>query len=408
MAQIKSQLFGNNMKKVFYILITYTIVVFTACKKPYFPSAISSPGTYLVVEGVINSGPDSTIIKLSHTVNLASKVTLNPILNAIVTVESDQNNTYPLIAATNGRYVSGGLNLDITRKYRLRIKTADNKEYLSDYVAVVNSPPIDSVNFTIQSNGITIYSNTHDPKNNTRYYRWDYQETWVIHANYSSFFKSNGDTVLGRDMINDNIYTCWASDSSSTIILGSSAKLAKDVIVNNPVTSIRSTSEKLENKYSILVKQYALTGDAFTFWENLKKNTEQLGSIFDAQPSQINGNIHATNDPTEPVIGYLSVGNTSSIRIFIQNIQLPAWIATPAYPDCQVDTFLYKYFPPGSKTPVNQVDGFINYNRGAINPLIPITAIAPPGSPPIGYTAAVPICVDCTLRGTNKKPAFWK
>ncbi|MBB3057163.1 DUF4249 domain-containing protein [Mucilaginibacter gotjawali] len=385
----------------------FILILFTGCKKLYNPPTITAPNSYLVVEGVINSGPDATTIKLSHTVNIASNITLNPVNGAVLTVESDQSAVYPLAESQIGVYTANGLNLDNSHKYRLRIKTA-NEEYLSDFVTVENSPPIDSVNFVIQRDGLNIYSNTHDANNNTKYYRWDYEETWIIHSQYDSFFKSNGDDVVQRDYINDQIYTCWTSTTSSTIILNSSAKLARDVIVNNPIIFIPSTSEKLSSKYSILVKQYALSGNAYAFWQNLKKNTEQLGSIFDAQPSQISGNIHSTTNPSEPVIGYISVGSVSSARIFIANQQLPAWADSHNDPTCKLDTFYFKYIPPGSTTPINQVDLHINYNKGATNPEIPVLAISPPGSPPIGYTASEPVCVDCTLRGTNVKPSFWK
>ncbi|MDO3626770.1 DUF4249 family protein [Mucilaginibacter sp. BT774] len=76
----------------------------------------------------------------------------------------------------------------------------------------------------------------------------------------------------------------------------------------NPILSIASSAEKLSVEYSILVKQYALSADAYKFYANLKKNTEQLGSIFDAQPSAIRGNIHFVTTPAEPVIGYLCIG----------------------------------------------------------------------------------------------------
>ena len=383
------------------------LTTIVCCKKPYNPPAISSPGSYLVVEGAINSGSDQTTIRLSRTINLSSAVTLNPELHAIVAVQSDQNINFPLTETTNGYYVSGGLNLDNSHKYRLSIKTSNNEQYYSDYVPVLNSPPIDSVNFTITNNGINIYSNTHDATNNVKYYRWDFQETWIFHSNYDSGFYSNGDTVLARPA-NEQIYTCWGNDTSSTIIINSTAKLSKNVLIDNLLTSVPSTSIKLGSEYSILVRQYALTADAYTFWTNLKKNTEQLGSIFDAQPSQINGNIHSATNPLEPVIGYISVGTTSSQRIFIKNRQLPAWLPTPAYPNCQLDTELYVYYAPGAKTPVNQVNEFINYNKGAQFPLIPVSPISRPGSPPLGYTAAEPVCVDCTLRGTNIQPVFWK
>jgi hypothetical protein len=367
------------------------------------------------VEGAINSGSDSTFIKLSRTVNIDSNVSTKPELNAMVSVEGDQNASYPLREMGNGTYACAGLNLDNTHKYRLNIITAGNRQYISDYMPVLNSPPIDSISYdlkgTAQGAGLNLFLNTHDASNKVTYYRWEYQETWIFHSNFASFFISNGDTVLGRNLITQDITYCWQSDTSSAITLGSSAKLSQDVISHLPLISIPSTSEKVGDEYSILVKQYALSPDAYNFYVNLKKITEQLGSIFDAEPSEVNGNLHSVSNPAEPVIGYLSVGATSSLRIFITNQQLPKWATTPFYPNCELAfgnlPCCYYDYPPGPK---NQVDAYINYNKdgGYANPLIPINAIGIPGHPPIGYTATTRECADCTLRGSNKRPSFWK
>jgi len=392
--------------------ILISTILFAACKKPYNPPAIVAPGLYLVVEGVINAGADSTIIKLSHTVKLSSGSTLNPVFNAIVTVESDQNFVFPLAETTSGNYVSADLNLDNSHKYRLSIKI-NNEQYYSDFEPVLNSPPIDSLYYTIATNGINIYTNTHDPANTVKYYRWDYLEIWMIHPMYYSGFISNGDTVLLR-ALSQQVFLCSPADVSSTLILGSTAALVKDVIYNKPITSIPSTSDKIGNEYSILVRQYALTAGAYTFWSNLKTNTEQLGSIFDAEPSQINGNIHSSTNPAEQVVGYISVGSVSSQRIFIRNQQLPGWQQDNPYAYCALDTEYYVYYYKGDNYPINQVDQTINYNsndfvKNRINPLIPIGPISgQPGQPPIGYSASTRLCADCTLQGTNVQPGYWK
>jgi hypothetical protein len=391
------------------VIIAFYIV---GCKKPYDPPVINSPNSYLVVDGVINNGPDSTIIKLSRTVNLSSKTIFNPVTGGTLAVESDQNTVYPLQELGGGRYGIAGLNLDSTRKYRLRIQ-ASGEQYLSDLVPVVNAPPMDTLGFDIQSNGIQLNVSTHDPKNNTHYYRWDFQETWIFHSNYLSGYVSNGDTVIGRNFVTNEIYQCWGNDTSSTVILGSSARLSKDVISNQPLTFVSSSSEKLGTKYSILVKQYGLTGDAYTFWKNLKSSSEQLGGIFDPQPTQINGNIHSVTNPREPVIGYVSAGRVTSKRIFISDAQLPGWVPAPVYPNCILDSLYLYYKPPGATVGVNQENLYFNVNRGA-NPrdaLIPVQAIiirTIVGIKIIGHSGSTPECVDCTLRGTNKQPAFWK
>ncbi len=387
------------MKRFVYLLVLFFLI--WGCKKPYNPPAITSPGNYLVVEGVINPGADSTIIKLSRTVNLSSGNVHNPETNATITVQSDASNSYPLIEIAPGTYISTGLNLDNTRKYRLSIKTANNQQYLSDFVAVSITPPIDSIGFLVQSNGIQLYVNTHDPNNNTHYYRWDYAETWRFHAKYQSSFITNGQEIVPRTN-NQQIYTCFSNDNSSSITLGSSAKLSQDVIYQNPLTAVPATSEKLETKYSILVRQYALSGDAFTFWTNLKKNTEQLGSIFDAEPSNINGNIHNVSNAAEPVIGYVSASTVSSKRIFITNNQLPVtWFPTYPY-DCAADT---EWFDQ-PKTHQNLVaQNLIPLGSS----MIPIDEFYGLGGPaPLGFLAADIDCVDCTIRGTTKQPSFWK
>ena len=384
------------------------IAVVVSCRKPYSPPAIALSGSYLVVEGVINSGADTTLIKLSKTVNLSSAVTINPLSGAVVTVLSDQGAVYPLTETAKGSYISPGLNLDNSRTYRLSIKTS-TEQYLSDFEAVKSAPPVDSVTYAVQSDGIKIFANTHDPNNNTRYYRWDYTETWVFHSSFQSSYKSNGDTVVMRNQPADQIYYCYKSDTSSTILLGSSAKLAADVISNAPITSIAPHSEKLTEEYSILLRQYALTGAAYTFWQNLKTNTEKLGGIFDAQPSNISSNIHSVTNPSEPVIGYLSVGAVSSQRIFISSYPFPVfWTPTPIYADCLLTDYLLAYYPPQGGPPINQENEFFNVNKGAIDPQIPVQAIVDLAGNVIGHTGAPPECVDCTLRGTNVQPSFWK
>lgn len=371
------------------------------CRKPYNPPAITAHNSYLVVEGIINSGSDSTIIQLSRTVNLSSGTTNNPVTGASVSVQSNTNNSYPLTETSTGHYSVAGLNLSNTQTYRLSIITAQNQQYKSDFEPVKVSPPVDSVGFTVLSDGIQLYVNTHDPNNNTHYYRWEYAETWQFHSEYFSGYVTDGTEIVPRTQ-SQLIYNCFGNDTNSDIVLGSSAKLTSDVIYQGPLVKVGSTSEKIETKYSILVTQYALTSEAYTFYTNLKKNTEQLGSIFDAQPSEIAGNIHNVNNATEPVLGYISVGTTQSKRIFVSNSQLPSgWTVTYPY-QCQEDTFYYS-------APVNHQNQVATNLIQANSDIIPTFAAYARGtSTIIGFLASDVQCVDCTIRGTTTQPSFWK
>lgn len=323
-------------------------------------------------------------------------------MGATVTVESDQNSSVPLYDINNnGHYYSPALNLSPTQKYRLRIKI-NASEYLSDFEPVKLTPPIDSVGYTVQNGNVNLYVNAHDATNNTHYYRWDYDETWMFHAKYESvFILDQGTNTIQARRPDQMAYYCFGNTTSSNIVLTSTEKLAKDIVYQSLLTQMPLTSEKVETKYSILVRQYALTPDAYAFYQNIKKNTEQLGSIFDAQPSQLSGNIHSVSNPNEPVIGYITVSNIQSKRIFIAHEALPGDVQ-PVYPyDCEQDSAYYSQ----PKTGVNQVQNTL------VNPpidYIPTSAIKNSLGQIIGYLYSTIPCTDCTLRGTTQTPPFWK
>jgi hypothetical protein len=386
-----------NFRNAFYLL-ALTLV---CCKKPYNPPAVSAVNSYLVVEGVINSGSDSTIIKLSKTVKLNNSTTINPLLGATVTVESDQNGTWYLFDFNNyGNYSSASLNLPQAAKYRLRVKTNNGLQYLSDFIAVKPTPPIDSIGYNLQNGVVQLYVNTHDPANNTHYYRWEYDETWEFHSRWPSawVYDPVSDSIVERRP-DQMVYFCFGNDQSSNILINSTAKLSQDVVYQSPLTSIPLTSEKVESKYSILVRQYALPAEAYQFYQNILKNTEQLGSIFDAQPSQLIGNIHSVSNPAEPVIGYLTVTNVQTKRIFIPTSDLTSQILT-IYPyNCEQDSASYR-----NSKGINTILSML-LTQPITN--IPTSALGS-SLPPPAFLYSSSLCVDCTLRGTTQTPSFWK
>ncbi|HTE00481.1 MAG TPA: DUF4249 domain-containing protein [Mucilaginibacter sp.] len=396
------------MKKIILILIL--IVAVYGCKKPYNPPAIAAPGSYLVVEGVINNGTDATVIKLSRTIPLSSKTTPQPELGAEVSVENEHNESIILSDNfNNGQYSAGVLQLDNTLKYRLKIRTNSGQLYESDLVPIKNTPDIDSIVYKVQNNGVQLWVNAHDPQNNTRYYRWDFDETWKYISMITSNWKYEGGIPVYRIPYlypDDNIHECYKTQSSHQVLLGSSAKLGQDVISMQPIDFIEAGSGKISYGYSILLRQYALTADAFTYWQVLKKNTESLGSIFDAQPSSLAGNIHNTTNAAEPVIGYVSVCTIKSKRLFIDkfNVDLfvPSYIGPPDGGSCMAGSI--------SVDPYESFGYRLNQAVGSGDSIL-VAAVSPPGVPIItGYTYAPKECVDCRLKlpfGINVKPAFW-
>jgi len=239
---------------------------------------------------------------------------------------------------------------------------------------------------------------THDPQKNTLYYQWTYKETWIYRTPYESDYIYEHDSVKIRPYDQLLPQTCWGTDSSNRILVGSSAKLTDDLIYEFPMTSIPFTlNNKLFSRYSILVKQFALTKDWYDWKQKVKKNTEQLGTIFDPQPSETGGNFTCENDPSEPVIGFVGCTTETEKRIFIERAEIYN---------------ITQHIPSGFED-CGQVS--IKNNPDSIGGLFDIgfwliTGIVPgPGPSHIDRVlGSAAKCADCRLSGGSPdKPAFW-
>jgi len=383
-------------------IIWITVIAFTglfACKQVYNAPVKQSATGYLVVDGFINNDTQAiTTIQLTRTTLLVDTANVIYEHNAQISIEGNANDAYPLSETGNGIYTSAPLTLNSSEKYRLRIKTADGKEYLSDSSDIRTTPLIDSISWIRDNNGIHLYVNANDPTNKAKYYQWRYEETWEFHSKFESTLvwvrdSTTGlitgvalyDTVAGS--VNESIRVCWQSDKSTNILLGTTEKLSDSRIYIN-LLSIPGADWRLSYLYSFNVRQFTLSEQAYNFLQIMKKNTEQVGSIFDAQPSELKGNIHCLSNPQEIVVGFVEVTQERDMRIYISNSQVPGWGYVQ---DCG--------------TPVavpNNVDS-IRRAAGGLYPTLPLAYV----QRIVSFYAADPLCVVCTMRGTNVKPPFW-
>lgn len=388
---IKKQSYYSFSKTRLILIIILGIV---SCKEIYNPN-IQSPVTgYLVVEGFINSLGE-TNIRLTRTTKLVDAASIIYEHFANLTIEGENNESYPLFETDSGKYHSNFLNLNNDVKYRLHIQTNDGSDYVSDFSKVKYTPPIDSVSWLRDDKGVHIYVNTHDDINNTKYYQWDFTETWEFHSlNISSLqwvYNERHEPigVTGRTPAPDTtVYKCWNTVQSSAILLGSTEKLSENKIYLE-WRSIEPASIKLSVLYSIIFRQHALSHEAYIFYEKMKKNTEQVGSVFDAQPSDLRGNIHNTNNPAETVVGFVEVSTEEQKRIYIKNSEVPDWNYTQSCISAVID---------------NVPDSIRKYGPG----LEPLVCVSGCPIPLVSFSATQPECVDCRLRGgITTRPDFW-
>lgn len=368
-------------------LILISFIAMAGCSTPYpLPSVPGGQGV-LVVDGEIYAGNDSTIIRLTRSKNFSDSTSLPLETGAHVVLESGAGgSSYTLKDNGSGYYVYPGLNLDASQTYRLDITLSVGAHYQSDYVPVVPSPPIDSINFVQDPvSRLTIYATTHDPAGKTRYYMWRYVETYEYHSFWNSKYQAVGDSLISRDT---SVEVCYHSIASSDILIASSAGLSADVIYEAPIEIFNNNDKRLWIEYSTLVTQTALTEGAYNYWQNMKANSENLGSIFGPQPFQAQGNIHSVSNAKEVVIGYVSISTPMQKRIFINNGQLTDWPVS--LPDCREDTAdltkrtVSAYFgPPSTEVPIDYA--------------YPTKVLMAEGE-----------CADCRYEGgTVIKPSYW-
>jgi hypothetical protein len=366
-----------------------------ACREAYDPVLENDVPSYLVVEGMINANGVTTI-ELGRTIHYAEKMVRQFELGAQVEIEGDNSTRFPLTDQGKGLYTSDNQVLARDRKYRLKIKTAAGKEYLSAFVVVNVSAPV-TATWTQDEAGVKVMANTVDVTKQA-YYHWVTEETWEIISPLPTTYMivrnpANALQISTKERESDDILKakrCWATLRSGNILTASAAGFSGGIISGLPLAAIPNGSDKLVTRYSMFVTQYAISREAFEFFELMKKNTETMGSLFDPNPTQIRGNISNTSDPKEIVIGFVDCSVSTSSRIFISAKDANDWKSSMV---CEASNIY--------NTPIDLRANFPN------DVMMISEAIWGEAISPIGFTIARAECVDCRLKGNNVRPSFW-
>jgi hypothetical protein len=379
------------------LLLTFGL---STCVEPYVPAVLNAPTSYLVVDGFIN-GNGITRIKLSRTVSLASTATPPVETGAKLFIVDNTGTRYSLTEKTSGSYQSDSLQLDPTRQYQLRINTAGGSgaTYESGLVTLKVTPPIDKLQWKIDSTQVQVQLNTHDATGQSRYYRWGFLETWKFHSAFNSVLEYDPvrKIIVPRTT---SIYTCWRTEQNTAIKQASTAQLSQDALTDQTILLLSGRNERLQIRYSVLVSQYAETPEEFAYLELLRKNTEAVGTVNDPLPTQLTGNVHRVDNPAEPVLGFVGAHTLQFKRLFINRSELPTQTTTKfdsPYSNCllgyeefcdRLTGICIKYPQTRLFQQPNTIPIDLNFN-------------------PDGYTGASPECADCRLRGSLTKPSFW-
>jgi hypothetical protein len=378
--------------KTFDIRIIIFLTILSGCIEPYDPALKDGDMNYVVVDAFLNASDGTATARLSYSQPVKSSGPVPRVLDASVSIDEENGGSYPLSMGAPGVYSATIPGVSVGKRYRLVIKTHDSHEYVSEFTSVINAPPIDSITWSVHRDGIRIEITSHDETGSTKYFKWNYTETYEYKSRlHSQFMFSNGIVIRRPD--DELISTCWRTDPSSQISIGTVKHLQQSVLSKHPLTLIPYGSRKLYVKYSILVQQQGLTEENYNYWLNLEKSTENLGGLFDPLPSEIHGNIRCVNHAGENALGLFSASTVTEMRKYISRNDLPVDLrgefVDKTY--CEVDTVLLSELP------------------NLLETTLFIDAVYEASPFPVGYTTAFPSCGDCRYWGGQPiRPLFWE
>ncbi|WP_113925095.1 DUF4249 domain-containing protein [Cognataquiflexum aquatile] len=373
--------------------LALALLFLSGCRDPFEPEVTDQDISLLVVEGFIETGGEGSEIILSRTNPIRSNQNFLPESGASVFLKSENGEEWVFQEAQAGVYTVSA-SFDQGLKYQLGINLRNGQQYLSEPMTPIVTPEIEELGYLRDEAGVEIFVSTKGNEE-AQYFLWDYEEDWIFRPGVrSQFFFNPATKDVEFRKADQKIDLCWKSNLFPKIILQNASRFQDNTILQRELVRIPLESEKLMQRYSINVRQRAINQETYDFWEILRKNSDDIGGIFSPLPSLIRGNMKSLDPNGNNVIGMVSMGKSTSKRIYIDVEDVAPWpYFIQEYEFCKLD-----------QDTVLVADYEREFASGSRLPVIPVVVV----TTTIGFRAATRQCTDCTLRGTNIKPDFWE
>ncbi|MDY8138139.1 DUF4249 domain-containing protein [Aquimarina sp. 2201CG5-10] len=386
----------KNINQIFLLFIF--ILLCNSCVEE-FEFSEQSFEDILVVESEITNELKFQEILISRTFRLEDKEPA-PENNAIVTVIDDQQIEYQFSEITSGRYVSNvSFAAELGKTYRLQITTQNGNLYTSSEVSLPQQAQLDNVFAERVVNdsgveGIGIFVDSSDPTGNADFYRYEFDETYQVVPPFWSEFDleivSREPPVLEIIPRSREERVCYINEVSNRIILNNTSTLSENNINRFMVQFIEPDNVVVRGRYSVLVRQYVQSEEAFRFFETIKDFSDSETLFSQVQPGFVNGNIVSMNNPEESVLGFFEVASVTSGRTFVNLEDFFPEVTRPEFQEeCSIVSI-----SGDQRSVIRRIDE--GYRFFAFDPVNS------------EYSLTMPICTDCNVLGTNIRPDFWE
>ena len=407
----------------FICLLAAAPVLFFSCVETVELEEQSTPDL-LVIEASLTDELKNQQIRLTRSFGFETD-SVPPETRAQVAVETNQGETFAFRHAENGVYVSDlEFAVEPGRTYELVIVASDGAIYRSTPEELSGIARIDNLYAERELNekgtdGVFIYLDGAPRSEGALYYRYEYEETYkIIAPEWTSrdFQLTNYDPCaipIEYDLEivprTEEQQTCYKTVPSTRVLQNDVTTLANPEILRYPVRFLGATDFMISHRYSILVRQFVQSAEAFSYFQSLNDFSASESVFNSVQPGFLSGNIEAVNRIEAPVIGFFEITSVSEERLFFSFEDL--------FPDLEKPPFVINCVPTSSP------EGHISYCAPQPGPnpcpqsiveLVNLGLIAyiSPNSEGLGtcpgtYAYVRRECGDCTVLGSNEVPEFW-
>lgn len=294
---------------------------------------IEREGGQLVVNGGIydHNGPFTVELALTDEVVTVPK----PLRGANVTLIDDNEHSFPYVETDPGVY-SIPIGEVVGRRgdtYHIEIELPDGRVYRSipEMIPQLNGVPETILNVGFiqvpSTNGslldvpaISILANTELPDHiEPLFLKWDVESVYAFRENEPA------------SAIGPPANTCYITrkTDTQTINLIRSDELSSNFIENQPLVTKTIIRDQFYIRHVFGVTVSSVSERRYHYWQNVDEIINQSGTIFDAPPATVRGNIINIEDENDFALGYFEAAAKNSAYDFVTRADLPVFIPNP-------------------------------------------------------------------------------
>ncbi len=401
----------KNINKYYFLIYLILGFSFWNCKEEIDIEDVVAFESALVVEARITNEFKH------HEINLSTSKKFDiddfpTVSDATVRIETDNHVIYDYHETSPGKYISNEeFKAESGRKYQLLIDTNNGESYVSNPTELTNITQIDELSVARETNsygteGVAIKVHSFDDSGKSRYYKYEYEETYKIIAPYWTSQQMILDNSNAPQIIFKTVdkQICYKTDSSIHIVQYETNGLQEDKVANFTARFISKDNPVVSHRYSILIKQYVQSLEAFSYFKTLNELSGSENLFSQNQPGFFDGNIRSNLDRSKKVIGFFEVSSVSKKRIYFNYLDyFPNEKLPPYFIDCEMSAPNSQRVngSPSVLDAIIQSNDWLYYISNYDYP--------DPANESIGPYLFVKLgCGDCTGIGNLEIPKFWE